>query len=185
MKLVRKLHTCPAKSAYNFDIWEKTEEFVAKIKKTGQAANDDFLRLYNTMKSVCEYVRADHVKNCICHCDCYAPNFLINERGKMYLIDWEYSGNSDPSSDLGTFICCADYTYEQALDVIRQYYENDSLSEKDIRHTLGCVAMASYYWYMWAIFQENNGTDVGEYLRIWYNYSKQYARKTIELYREA
>ena len=182
MDMARTLHSYPERSEYDFDIWEKTEEFVEKVMRRGRTVFDDFTLLYEKMKKVKDCVRGDNACVCICHCDFYDPNFMIDKNGKMYLIDWEYSGNSDPASDLGTFICCSDYTYEQALDVLRMYYQDESLSERDMRHALGCVAMASFYWFVWAIFQESNGNVVGEYLMKWYKYSKLYASKAIELY---
>lgn len=184
ISMARTLHGHPALSKFDFDIFEKIEEFAGKIQKTGRTDFDDFHLLYDGIKEINEYAKKDNVKKCICHCDFYDTNFIIDEKGKMYLIDWEYSGNSDPGSDLGTFICCSDYTYDQALDVIRFYYEDKNRSEKDMRHDIAYVAMVSFYWFVWAIFQESNGNTVGEYLMIWYKYSKLYSKKALELYRE-
>lgn len=182
MEMARKLHIYPADSMFEFDIFKKSEEFVTKIQKAGRSDFADFPMLYGNIKKIYELTEADNVKKCICHCDFYDPNFLIDQSGKMYLIDWEYSGSSDPSSDLGTFICCSDYTYEEALNVIRIYYEDPSRSEKSMRHDIAYVALASFYWFVWAIFQEHNGNKVGQYLMIWYKYSKMYSQKALELY---
>ena len=100
----------------------------------------------------------------------------------MYLIDWEYSGNDDPANDIGTFICCSDYTYEEALETIKIYLSHEP-SQSELRHYLGYIAIASYYWYVWAIYQESLGNPVGEYLYIWYKNSKFYAKKALELYK--
>lgn len=182
MEMARKLHSYPADSMFEFDIFKKSEEFVTKIQKAGRSDFADFPTLYGNIKKIYELTEADNVKKCICHCDFYDPNFLIDQSGKMYLIDWEYSGSSDPSSDLGTFICCSDYTYEEALNVIRIYYEDPTRSEKSMRHDIAYVALASFYWFVWAIFQEHNGNKVGQYLMIWYKYSKMYSQKALELY---
>lgn len=182
MEMARKLHNYPADSLFEFDIFKKSEEFVKKIQKVGRSDFEDFSTLYANIKRIYELTAEDNVKKCICHCDFYDPNFLIDEFGKMYIIDWEYSGNSDPSSDLGTFICCSDYSYEEALDVIRIYYKDPERGEKNMRHDIAYVALASFYWFVWAIFQEHNGNKVGKYLMIWYKYSKMYSQKAIELY---
>lgn len=184
MQMARTLHSYPKRSKFEFSFFEKTKEFVEKIKKFGRTDFDDFSVLYDRIKEINKLTKEDNVEKCICHCDFYDPNFLIDQNGKMYLIDWEYSGNSDPASDLGTFICCSDYSYDEALNVIRLYYENNNLSEKDMRHDIAYVALASFYWFVWAIFQESNGSKVGEYLMIWYKYSKLYSKKALELYRE-
>ncbi len=101
----------------------------------------------------------------------------------MSLIDWEYSGNDDPANDLGTFICCSDYTYDEALGIFQLYFGRP-LDKKELRHFTGYVAIASYYWFVWAIFQESVGNTVGEYLNIWYQGAKFYSQKSLELYHQ-
>lgn len=182
MEMARKLHASGEHSNVDFNIFEKIEEFVAKIKKAGRADFEDFPELYGNIVKLNKLAESDNVKPCLCHCDFYNPNFLIDKAGKMYLIDWEYSGNSDPSSDLGTFICCSDYSYDEALEVIRQYYGDSSRREREMRHDIAHVALASFYWFVWAIFQEHNGNAVGEYLMIWYRFSRTYSAKALELY---
>ena len=38
------------------------------------------------------------------------------------------------------------------------------MSKDRKRHFIGYIALASYYWFIWAIFQESNGAAVGEVL---------------------
>ena len=99
----------------------------------------------------------------------------------MYLIDWEYSGNDDPGSNLGTFICCSDYTEEEADNIFERYLQRkpDSIEQ---RHFYAYVALAAYYWFVWAIYQTSVGNNVGEYLYLWYKMAKNYYKKAIKLY---
>lgn len=101
----------------------------------------------------------------------YAPNFLVSGND-MYLIDWEYSAMSDYASDLGTFICCSDCTYEEACRVFDEYFGRQTTPE-ELRHCLAYVALASYYWFAWAVYKESSGDPVGEWLYLWYRYAKQ------------
>lgn len=78
----------------------------------------------------------------------------------MYLIDWEYSGMSDPAWDIGTFIACADYTMDEADGIIRRYMGREP-SREELRHHLGYVAVASFYWFLWALYQDCVGKSVG------------------------
>ena len=95
------------------------------------------------------HLEADGTPVRLCHCDSYAPNFLLDRADKMYLIDWEYSGMSDPAWDIGTFIACADYTMDEADGIIRRYMGREP-SREELRHHLGYVAVASFYWFLWA-----------------------------------
>lgn len=181
LHMMRKLHDAKIISNYDFNIWNATLDFIDKISQKGRNDFEDFNSLFKLMSKIYKLTEQDQIEKCLCHCDCYDPNFLIDANKKMYLIDWEYSGNDDPANDLGTFICCSDYTYEEALNIITLYLSHEP-SKLELRHYLGYIAIASYYWYVWAIYQESIGNTVGEYLYIWYKNSKFYAKKALELY---
>ena len=89
----------------------------------------------------------------------------------------------DPSGDIGTFICCSNYTLEQAERVLK-IYSQGSLDTKTKRHYLAYVAVTSYHWFLWALFQESVGKPVGEFLYIWYRYTKQYGQLALSMYLE-
>lgn len=180
ISMMKKLHTANIVSKYDFDIWKKTEEFIEKLKILGKTDFEGFDALYKSLNSVHKKIIDDrYTKRCLCHCDCYSPNFLLDKDDNMFLIDWEYSGNDDPASDLGTFICCSDYSYEESLNIIKLYlgYEPDA---EELAHYLGYIAEAAYYWYVWALYQDTRGNSVGEWEYLWYQNSKFYADLTLK-----
>lgn len=181
LELVRKLHTAAIHSDYEVDIWQKTLDLIEKIRAERKDFAD-FDELFQAIERLYQITRADGVEKVLCHYDCYSPNFLIGEDGEMTLIDWEYSGNDDPAIDLSTFICCSDYNYEQALEVLDIYYGRKPTVE-ELRHNLAYVAITSYYWFIWAIYQESVGNTVGRYLLLWYQSTKVYMKKAQALYK--
>lgn len=183
LNIIKKLHDAKIKSEYDFGIWNRALDFIQEIEKSGYDEFDDFKELFQKIKEVYEYTECDNIEKILCHCDCYDPNFLIDKNNKMYLIDWEYSGNDDPANDLGTFICCSDYSHEEALNILQTYFGRE-LTLKELRHYLGYIAISSYYWYVWAIYQESIGNPVGEYLYIWYKAAKEYSKKALLMYKE-
>ena len=180
LALVKKLHDAAITSPYDFDIWQRTLDFIDLIIDQRKDFSD-FNSLFNDMQKLYEHTKNDGVEKILCHCDCYDPNFLVDEKGMVTLIDWEYSGNDDPANDLGTFICCSDYTFDEAMEVFDVYYGRKP-TEKELRHCLAYVAIASYYWFVWAIYQESIGNMVGDYLFLWYQNSKLYMNKAKEYY---
>lgn len=180
LQMVKKLHDAAILSEYDFDIWQRTLGLIDKV--TAERKNfEDFESLLQDMTRLYRHTAADGIRKVLCHCDCYDPNFLIGEDGEMTLIDWEYSGNDDPANDLGTFICCSDYTYEEALHVLEIYYGR-ALTPEELRHCLAYIALASYYWFVWAIYQESVGNTVGAYLLLWYQNTKDYMNRAFALY---
>ena len=186
LAMIRKLHAARLVSKYDFGIWEKTLDFDRLLKSSRGGAKadfEDYAALKDLIANVYACLCADgEAVKCLCHNDCYSPNFILNKEDKMFLIDWEYSGNDDPASDLGTFICCSDYSYDEAISVLKRYL-GSSCTESLLRHYIGYVAIAAYYWFVWALYQEVRGNSVGEWLYIWYRNSKLYGRRTTELFR--
>lgn len=176
IRMVRKLHTCNLKTDFTFDIWEEIRKFEERLEERGNNQFEDMHELHDIMKNLrCFIIREDNEK-CLCHCDTYDPNFLVDASGKMYLIDWEYSGMAYRGGDIGTFIACSDYTREEADGIINMYLEHEA-DTKEKRYYYTYIAAAAYYWFLWAIYQNSVGNDVGEYLYIWYKYTKTYSRE--------
>lgn len=182
LSLLKRLHDANIKSDYDFDVWQKTLDFVEKLKYRDKIDYPEFNQLFNRMKELYAFVQADNVEPCLCHCDSYAPNFMVHGN-QMNLIDWEYSGNSDPAYDLGVFICCAeDYQLEDAYHVLELYF-NRQLTIHELRHHLAFVALASFYWFVWALYQESCGRPVGSYLYLWHKNTDLYCKEALQHYR--
>ena len=52
LRMMRKLHDAHIHSAYDFDLWRKTEEFIEKIRHKGRTDFADFEKLYKK-SSIC------------------------------------------------------------------------------------------------------------------------------------
>ena len=183
MELLRRLHQSGEKTNHNFDLIAGIDDFKEKLQTSNRFEFDGLDELDQLIATLIEFLKKDKAEKVLCHGDSYSPNFLLNEQDEMSLIDWEYSGMGDPSGDIGTFICCSNYTLEQAERVL-EIYSQGSLDTKTKRHYLAYVAMTSYHWFLWALFQESVGKPVGQFLYIWYRYTKQYGQLALSMYLE-
>lgn len=181
IRTMKTLHDADVAVDYDFDIWASSIEYVKKLSDVNKCDFADFPEIYSGMQKVYKHAEADNVKKCLCHCDCYSPNFLFDEDNNLYLIDWEYSGADDPANDLGTFICCSDYDYDEAQKILQMYYGRE-LTAEEHRHCTAYIAIAAFYWWVWAIYQESLGKSVGHYLQLWYEMTKFYMQKALEEY---
>ena len=183
VSLMTRLHQSRKSTPYAIEFEKGLVDFKEKLIKRNRFEFDDKEELEAMVGKVVGYLEQDQVEHTICHGDCYSPNFLVDEDGNMSLIDWEYSGMGDPTSDIGTFVACSDYTLEQAKEFIQIYLEHNPGVASE-RHFLGIIGLVSYYWFLWALFQESNGKPVGEFLYKWYRYTKQYCAEALRLYEE-
>lgn len=183
--LLARLHNANVQSEYQYRLWDQANDFLDKIKVLGKDDTPDFYELHKIISRLYSYAESDKWPECLNHCDALAANFLISDKNAgmidMTVIDWEYSGQGDTAQDLGSFIACSDMNYEEALHAIRLYLGHEP-NKEELRHFLAYTAIASYCWYLWAIYQESNGVDTGDFLRLWYDYSYFYSEKAEKLY---
>lgn len=181
MFLMSELHKANVQSEFPYRLWDQATDFLHKIQRLHKDDTSDFYKLHDKIEKLYKFAQKDGWPECLNHCDALAANFLIGEDGDMTLIDWEYSGQGDTAQDLGSFIACSDMSYDEALSAITKYVGHEPTVE-ELRHYLAYTAIASYCWYLWAIYQEANAVDTGEFLKLWHDYSYFYFNKAISLY---
>lgn len=180
MQMVKKLHECGEKSKWTFNLYDKAEGIYDLLCEMNYPLPEDFASMREMATQVNEKLLAQGGELCLCHNDFYDPNFLVSG-DDIYLIDWEYSAMSDYASDLGTFICCSDYTVDEAKEVIEKYFGRRPTPD-EMAHCIGYVELAAWYWYVWAIYKEATGDPTGEWIYLWHKYSKSYGKLALELF---
>ena len=183
LEMVRTLHDSSHSSEWTFDVYQKATEIVGLLGARSYPMFPDFDHLRDGAARLARLTAEDGVVATLCHNDFYAPNILVSPEG-MDLIDWEYSAMSDYASDLGTFICCTEYSLEEARKVIDLYF-GGSANEGQLRHCLAYVSISAYYWFVWALYKEATGDAVGKWIYLWYRAAKSYGRAAEEAYAAA
>lgn len=166
ISVMRKLHDKKEHVDWEFAPWEEACKIEALLKEKGDMQVTDFDALKSAVESCYKRTLGDGVEKCFCHCDTYAPNWMLAE-DETILIDWEYSGNADPGCDVGGYIMDAMYSVDEATEFIKLYC-GEQCCDKLIFHYLAYVAVISYYWFVWALYRESSGAVMGESLHNWY-----------------
>lgn len=181
IEVMRNLHQQNLSVDWQFLPWEKAckIETILRTEKSG-IADTSFDCLKAAVKACYEATLGDGVKNRFCHCDTYAPNWMLTE-DQTILIDWEYAGNADPGCDLGTYIMDSMWEVSEAEKFIAEYC-GEEYDEKMNFHYLAYVAILSYYWYVWALYREACGAVMSESLYNWHVMAKRYSRFLVEKY---
>lgn len=175
---IKKLHNVSLDECNDKSIWDLTETLIDSLPNDKKDISG-FAELKNKIKSLFELTEKDEAKKVLCHGDFCATNILVS-KDSFDLIDWEYSRFDDPANDIGTFICCSDYSYDEAVKIITKYLNSDDT--KLIRHYIAYIALCSFYWYIWALYKESQGNVLGQDLFKWYKKSNKYFDKAKELY---
>ena len=181
LSVMRSLHERNLSVPWSFLPWEeaaKIEEILRAEK--GGIADQEFDELKENVRLCFEKCQGDGITMRFCHCDTYAPNWMLTEN-QTILIDWEYAGNADPGCDIGTYIMDSMWDIPEAERFIAEYC-GDKMTEAQLFHYLAYTAILSYYWYVWALYREACGAVMGESLYNWHVMAKRYSKYLTEKY---
>ena len=134
--LLKKLHNLPK---FNCDYdpvkrLERYEKLTSGLDPVYEALKDKWLEIYDKILADIELVP--------CHGDSQASNFVAGKE-RLYLVDWEFSGNNDPIYDIA---CFGNDSFEEALQLIEEYY--DPAGQKEYQRL--------YAWRMFQCLQWHN-----------------------------
>lgn len=174
ISMMRKLHQIPVSVNYGMKPWEDALAMEKMIKKKNADCFTEYELLKRKIEILYKQTVGDGVEKCFCHGDTYKPNWMIKPDGEVYLIDWEYSGMSDPGIDVGYYIVDAQYDVDEAEQFINEYL-SDSYSDVRFQHFMNYIAIIAYYWFVWALYRESCGADMGQAMYDWRDIAVKYA----------
>jgi len=86
-----------------------------------------------------------------CHNDLLSENFIIDADGKMWIIDWEYGGMTDPFFDLGDFVMEHPFSREEERLIIATYC--GEMDEGRFGRMMLYKIVSAVWWAVWAMIQ--------------------------------
>lgn len=138
--------------------------------------------LYDKIVKLYNYVKEDNWELTLCHNDINAGNFLY-DNDKVQLIDWEYAGVNDPAYDIAKLVLKTETKGEEARQIISKYYGRPCTKQEE-KHILACGAIEDYYWFIWGIYLEMNGRNLGDGIMTWHRHAKEYGEIALKMYEE-
>lgn len=174
LSVLKKLHSTPVVVDYGMKPWEDALVMERMLKEKDPRCFEDHERLKEKIGKLYRRTLGDGIEKCFCHGDTYKPNWMILPDESVILIDWEYSGFSDPGIDVGYYIVDAMYDFPEAERFIREYLA-EGWSEKKEFHFMAYTALIAYYWFVWAMYRESCGANMGEALSNWREMALKYA----------
>lgn len=173
LSVLRKLHASDVKVDYGMKPWEDS----LNTEKLLISKDPDCFKPYEELKGkigrLYQMTMGDGIQKCFCHGDTYQSNWMLKPDGEVILIDWEYSGYSDPGIDVGYYIVDAMYEFDKAEEFIKEYLQ-ENYNEITRFHFMAYTAIIAYYWFVWAMYRESCGAVMGEALTNWRDMAIKY-----------
>jgi thiamine kinase-like enzyme len=146
-----KLLHSGARFGNDFDMFAIQRRYLQIVTDRGFRLPARYVEFMPKVDEICSALTVQATKTVPCHNDLLAENF-IDDGDRLWLIDYEYSGNNDPCFELGNIWSEADLTLDQLEELVGHYYSTPSRSLIARARLLGL--MSKYGWTLWASIQD-------------------------------
>ncbi len=147
---IRRLHQAKP-FVRDFDMFEIQKGYLSIVKERGFKIPDEYEDLARYGDELFKALKATDEGKVPCNNDLLAANF-IDDGAKIWLIDYEYSGNNDPCFELGNLWAESFLPIESLRELVTAYYGEDR-RDKFARAWLLSV-YGKYGWTLWASIQD-------------------------------
>lgn len=163
MEYLHKLHAIkPDDNVKIFDDVAEGKKLMAIASATKGNLVHEFSEIIEKVEKLYPLIKADAERLGYglvpCHNDTYEPNYLYDDKGEIYLIDWEYAGLNYAANDIGCILCRYDWTNEQIERYLR-FYVGRELTEDEHRYYMAFIPISAFYWFCWGLYKGSVGDD--------------------------
>jgi thiamine kinase-like enzyme len=145
----RALHAGP-RFRGRFDMFERQPQYLKTALDNGFKIPSDYLEYADAFGRIREALTATDQTTVPCNNDLLAENF-IEDGDRVWIIDYEYSGNNDPCFELGNIWSECGLSTGQLDELVTAYYGRRLRHKTARAHLQGIVA--KYGWTLWGCIQ--------------------------------
>ena len=160
--IYHKIHDTHVRLKNEFNLFQEIEKYDLLLKKCQGQMYEGWDTFKSQVVVLEDRLNTMGVEICPCHNDAVPENFIKAEDGKIYLIDWEYSGMNDPMADFAALFLESNFSEEEQDYFLRQYY-GESRPDTINEHILCYQILWDALWAQWTVIKESCGDDFGSY----------------------
>ena len=152
--VLRQLHAGP-RFRDAFDMFRVSERYLALVDERSIAIPAGYREHLEMLPRIEAALAVHPLATVPCHNDLLAENYL-DDGGRLWLVDWEYSGNNDPTFELGNTAQELGYDDAQVEELCAAYFGDHSpalLARMRLQ-----MIMSDVGWTLWAAIQARIST---------------------------
>jgi thiamine kinase-like enzyme len=151
---IKQLHAGP-RFYSDFNMFRLTEYYLHLCHEREIKVPDGYTERMETVSGIEAAISAKPLKTVPCNNDLLAENY-IDDGKQLWLIDYEYSGNNDPTFELGNTCQEMQFNDEQIAEICTAYF-GETKKDMIARMKLNMI-MSDVGWGLWAAIQANIST---------------------------
>jgi thiamine kinase-like enzyme len=156
-----RLHTTAAPFATDFMLFSMIDEYKQLLAAKGARLPDGYDELQASADATRRALEATARPFVPSHCDPLCENFLDTGE-RMFVIDYEYSGNNDPMWDLGDLSVEGQFDPDQDMALLRAYFGGDP-PQREVGRMVAYKALCDLLWTLWGVIQHVNENPVDDF----------------------
>jgi thiamine kinase-like enzyme len=157
----RRLHTTAEPFATDFVLFPMIDEYKVLLASKGARLPDGYDQLQARADATRRALEATARPLVPSHCDPLCENFLDTGE-RMYVIDYEYSGNNDPMWDLGDLSVEGGFGPDQDAMLLQAYFGGEPPAA-EVGRMVAYKAMCDLLWTLWGVIQHVNGNPAEDF----------------------
>lgn len=169
MACLRRLHVARLPFAKRFDIAGQIDFY--EHLADGAAMPENYSQVKAAVLALRPVQELPREVSCLCHIDAVPDNFLLQEGGRIYLLDWEYASASVPLMDVAMFAIYAGYDREETNALLATYLGRAAQCRERAR-CYAYMAAGGLLWSNWCVYKEQLGETFGSYAARQYAYAR-------------
>jgi len=151
VQAIKKLNRGP-RFLLDFNMFRLTEYYLGLCSERDIKTPDGYNERMETVKRIEKAMNVKPLTAVPCNNDLLAENY-IDDGKQLWLIDYEYSGNNDPTFELGNTCQEMQFNDEQIAEVCAAYF-GEARADMIARMKLNMI-MSDVGWGLWAAMQAN------------------------------
>jgi len=151
---IKRLHAGP-RFLLDFNMFRLTEYYLSLCRDRAIKIPDGYLDRMLTVQRIEAAMNVRPLETVPCNNDLLAENY-IDDGKQLWLIDYEYSGNNDPTFELGNTCQEMQFSDEQIAEVCEAYF-GEATPALIARMKLNMI-MSDVGWGLWAAIQAKIST---------------------------
>lgn len=151
---IKRLHA-GSRFLLDFNMFRLTEYYLSLCRDRAIKIPDGYLHRMSTVNRIEQAMNVNPLATVPCNNDLLAENY-IDDGNQLWLIDYEYSGNNDPTFELGNTCQEMQFSDSQISEVCAAYF-GEATPAMIARMKLNMI-MSDVGWGLWAAIQANIST---------------------------
>jgi thiamine kinase-like enzyme len=158
---LRRLHGRASGFAFRFELFGMIDQYLQVLAGRGAALPEGYHDVVQEAQAVRAALQAHPLPLAACHCDPLCENFL-DDGQRVWIVDWEYSGNNDPMWDLGDL--SVEGAFDPAMDrrLLEAYFDGPAHAFDEGRMVI-YKAMCDLLWTLWGLIQHADGNPAEDF----------------------